>query len=393
MTGSAVPLLELRGVRKSFRSVEAVAGVSGHVARGEYVCVLGPSGCGKTTLLRMIAGFEEPSAGDIVLDGASLRGVPPERRDVNVVFQSYALFPHLTVHDNVAFGPRMKRVAPAEVSRRVGDALRLVRMEALGARWPRELSGGQQQRVALARALVNQPSLLLLDEPLSALDRSLRLEMQEELRKVQRESGVAFLHVTHDQGEALSLADRLVVMRGGLFEQVGSPRELYQRPRSRFVAEFLGSSNLLEGTVEEPGLVRTSGGLLLHVEDAFLPERVLLSVRPECVAVEMAPHAGASRATGGAAPADRFDGRIESASFTGASFDCRVAVGGHSLRATLRGRAGAADPKPGDAVIVHIPPGDVVRLELDEAPAHDAPPRARSRRALLVGERGPEVDG
>jgi spermidine/putrescine transport system ATP-binding protein len=387
MNGSAGPLLELKGVRKSFGSVEAVAGVSDQIAPGEYVCILGPSGCGKTTLLRMIAGFEEPTAGEILLDGVSLEGVPPERRDVNVVFQSYALFPHLTVHENVAFGPRMKRLPASEVEGRVRDALRLVRMDALGTRYPRQLSGGQQQRVALARALVNRPRLLLLDEPLSALDRSLRLEMQEELRTVQKETGVAFVHVTHDQAEALSLADRLVVMRGGLFEQVGPPRELYHRPKSRFVAEFLGSSNLIEGTVEEPGYVRTSGGLLLHVEEAFLPERVLLSVRPECVLVE---DGVAGLGTGASARTNRFAGRIESASFSGASIECRIAVEGHTLRATLRGRVASPELKTGDEVVVHLPSEDVVRLELKDARPRGEAPRVRSRRALLVGDRGGE---
>ena len=382
MNTSAGPLLELQGVRKSFGSVDAVAGVSAQIARGEYVCILGPSGCGKTTLLRLIAGFEEPTAGDIVLDGASLSGVPPERRDVNVVFQSYALFPHLTVHENVAFGPRMKRLPPGQVKSRVEEALRLVRMEPFGARFPRQLSGGQQQRVALARALVNRPRLLLLDEPLSALDRSLRVEMQEELRSLQQGTGVTFVHVTHDQAEALSLADRLVVMRGGRFQQVGPPRELYHRPQSRFVAEFLGASNLLEGTVEEPGFVRTSGGLLLHVQDAFLPERVLLSVRPECVLVE--PEEQAQQAS---RHANRFPGRVEATSFSGAAVECRVAVGGHMLRATLRGRAGAAEPRPGDSVIVSLPHEGVVRLELEEASAEPEAPRARTRRALLSGNR------
>jgi spermidine/putrescine transport system ATP-binding protein len=370
--GGAEPLLELRDVRKSFGSVQAVAGVSGRFPGGEYVCILGPSGCGKTTLLRIVAGFEDPSGGDVLLNGASLSGVPPERRDVNVVFQSYALFPHLTVRENVAFGPRMKRLPAPEIEERVKGALQLVRMETLGGRYPRQLSGGQQQRVALARALVNRPRLLLLDEPLSALDRSLRLEMQEELRTVQRGTGVTFLHVTHDQGEALSLADRLVVMRGGRFEQVGPPRELYHRPCNRFVAEFLGASNLLEGTVDEPGVVRTSGGLLLQVDDAFLPERVLLSVRPECVQVEV-DESGASAPP--APIADRpntFRGRVEGASFSGASVECRVVVEGHELRVTLRGRARAREPRVGDTVLVSLPPEEVVMLAPEDAtqPAH-----------------------
>jgi spermidine/putrescine transport system ATP-binding protein len=368
MSESAGPLLELRDVRKSFGSVEAVAGVSDRFQRGEYVCVLGPSGCGKTTLLRMVAGFEEPSAGEILLDGASLVGVPPERRDVNVVFQSYALFPHLTVQENVAFGPRMKRLPDAEVKSRAGHALRLVRMDALAGRLPRQLSGGQQQRVALARALVNRPRLLLLDEPLSALDRSLRLEMQDELRALQRETGLTFLHVTHDQGEAMSLADRLVVMRGGRFEQVGPPRELYQQPKNRFVAEFLGSSNLLEGTVEEPGVVRTRGGLVVSVMGADYPERVLLSIRPEAIGVEpLADDPGSPDAAG-----NRFRGRVEGATFSGASLDYRLSVSGHALRATLPARADSRTLRAGEDVWVSLPLPDIVTLTGEDAELQDA---------------------
>ena len=206
------PILALNDLRKSFGDTKAVAGVTASFGRGEYVCVLGPSGCGKTTLLRLIAGFEQPTSGDIELDGRSLVGVPPERRDVNVVFQSYALFPHLSVRENVAFGPRMKGVPASEIDQRVTTTLQMVRVLELADRRPGQLSGGQQQRVALARALVNRPKVLVLDEPLSALDRSLRLAMQDELRAVQRRTGVTFIHITHDQSEALTLADQLVVM-------------------------------------------------------------------------------------------------------------------------------------------------------------------------------------
>jgi ABC-type Fe3+/spermidine/putrescine transport system ATPase subunit len=259
------PLLELDKLTKRFGAVVAVNGLSERLTRGEYFCLLGPSGCGKTTLLRLIGGFESPDSGAIRLHGRDVSGIPPERRDVNVVFQNYALFPHLSVAQNIGFGLRMKRVGRDEIRDRVAGAVRLVRLEKEAERFPREISGGQQQRVALARALVNRPALLLLDEPLSALDPSLRQLMQAELRRVQRETGVTFLHITHDQDEALSLADRIGVMRAGKFEQVGTPRELYERPMSRFVASFVGASNLLEGRVVGPGKVQLGEDFVLDL--------------------------------------------------------------------------------------------------------------------------------
>jgi spermidine/putrescine transport system ATP-binding protein len=373
MAGNASPVLELRALRKSFGDTVAVAGVSGVFGRGEYVCLLGPSGCGKTTLLRLIAGFDEPSGGDVLLEGRSLAGVPPERRDVNVVFQSYALFPHLSVRENVAFGPRMRRLPKDEVESRVSEALRLVRMEDLGARQPRQLSGGQQQRVALARALVNRPKVLLLDEPLSALDRSLRLTMQEELKALQRETGVTFVHVTHDQGEALSLADRVVLMRAGGFEQVGRPREVYERPRNRFVAEFMGSSNLLEGSLASPDEVSTDGGLRVFLGGpANVKGRVLLSVRPETVVLTPAPDGVSSdvllQRAGllGRAHAEgrnELEGFVESMGFGGALIDCRVRVQGHVLRAVLPASSGGRGLSEGARVAVQIPRAAIVLLE------------------------------
>ena len=352
---AAPPILELDQLSKSFGSTQAVAGVSAAFAAGEYVCVVGPSGCGKTTLLRLVAGFEEPTGGDVRLAGASLLGVPPNRRDVNVVFQSYALFPHLSVRENVAFGPRMAGRPADEIAARTDEALRLVRMEELGGRRPRQLSGGQQQRVALARALVNRPRVLILDEPLSALDRSLRLAMQEELKALQRRTGVTFFHITHDQGEALTLADRLVVMRAGRFVQIGAPAEVYDRPRSRFVAEFLGSANLLEGTLEEGGAVRTSAGPVLRAADPWLPRgRVLVSLRPESLHLE--PSAGA-----GAAGPNRMAGRVTHAASAGPVGECRVDVGGAELTAHLVGRA-RLEFAVGDAVTVEVPPDAVVLL-------------------------------
>src|SRR5438128_294888 len=239
--------VRLEGLRKTFGEVVAVAGVDLEVREGEFFSLLGPSGCGKTTCLRMIAGFEEPSAGRIVLHGQDVAGLPAYERDVNTVFQDYALFPHMSVHDNVEYGLVVKGIGGAERRRRVGEALTMMRLDRLDRRKPGELSGGQRQRVALARALVNQPRVLLLDEPLGALDLKLRQAMQIELKEIQEEVSLTFIYVTHDQEEALTMSDRLAVFNRGRIEQVGSPAEVYERPATGFVAGFVGVSNVLEG--------------------------------------------------------------------------------------------------------------------------------------------------
>src|SRR6266700_7549834 len=248
-----LPAIELAGVAKEFQArgevVMAVRGLNLAIVEGEFFSLLGPSGCGKTTTMRMIAGFEEPTRGAIRLRGSDVTGVPPNRRDVNMVFQSYALFPHMSVFENVAFGLRRRRIPASEISRRVREMLGIVDLGGREKRRPRELSGGQQQRVALARALVNRPRALLLDEPLSALDLKLRQSMQIELKRIQREVGITFVYVTHDQGEALTMYDRIAVMSNGIVEQLGSPREIYERPATKFVAGFIGTSNVFTGTV------------------------------------------------------------------------------------------------------------------------------------------------
>jgi spermidine/putrescine ABC transporter ATP-binding subunit len=259
-------VLEIRGLRKRYGAVEAVREVTFTIREGEFFSLLGPSGCGKTTLLRMIAGFERPSEGELLFCGARIDGLPPDERHFNMVFQRYALFPHLSVRENVAFGLRMKKVAETEVGARVNEALAMVKMEEYGARGIGTLSGGQQQRVALARALVNRPEILLLDEPLSALDLKLRQQMQVELKELQRRLRHAFIFVTHDQEEALTLSDRIAVMNEGVVEQVGTPQEIYEYPRTPFVARFIGQMNAFEGDVREtrpdamtvgaPGVVR-----------------------------------------------------------------------------------------------------------------------------------------
>jgi len=250
------PAVALRGLRKDFGPITAVDGVDLDVPPGEFFTMLGPSGSGKTTVLRLIAGFERPTAGTISLDGRDVGRLPPFGRDVNTVFQDYALFPHMSVRQNVEYGLRVKRVPRAERRARAADALRTVRLEDLGERRPAQLSGGQRQRVALARALVNRPKVLLLDEPLGALDLKLRQAMQTELKQIQREVGITFLFVTHDQDEALTMSDRIAVFSGGRIEQVGTPVEVYEHPASPFVAGFVGTSNLLSGRGAESVLGR-----------------------------------------------------------------------------------------------------------------------------------------
>jgi spermidine/putrescine transport system ATP-binding protein len=282
---SAAPDIRLEDVVKRFDDVVAVDGVSVEIPHGSFFALLGPSGCGKTTTLRMIGGFEEPDGGSIFLGDQDVVGLPPYKRDVNTVFQSYALFPHLSIEDNVAFGLRRKGVKKAEAHGRVGEMLQLVGLEGVGRRRPRQLSGGQQQRVALARALVNRPRVLLLDEPLGALDLKLRKQMQLELKQIQHELGLTFVHVTHDQEEAMTMADAIAVMNEGRIEQLGPPAELYERPATAFVASFLGVSNLLQGTVSGPGTVKLDTGDEIRAALDGKTGRVAIGIRPEKIRV------------------------------------------------------------------------------------------------------------
>jgi spermidine/putrescine transport system ATP-binding protein len=303
-TGDGTPDVAIVDVTKQFGDVVAVDSMNLSVESGAFYSFLGPSGCGKTTTLRMIAGFEQPTSGEILLAGEPVAGVPPYRRNVNTVFQHYALFPHMNVAQNVGYGLRQKKVSKADEARRVGEALDLVRLSGYERRRTWELSGGQQQRVALARALINHPTVLLLDEPLGALDRKLRHEMQIELKQLQREVGITFIYVTHDQEEALTMSDVIVVMRDGRIQQQGHPEDLYQHPVNRFVAGFIGSSNFLEGTLVELGpgptgaTVEIASGLRIrgHLTDVSARPgsgaRVTLAIRPESAAVEPAPADG-----------------------------------------------------------------------------------------------------
>jgi len=292
--------IELEGVSKRYGGERepAVHPTDLRIERGEFFSLLGPSGCGKSTTLRMIAGFEEPTAGRVLLSGADVTRTPAYRRDVNLVFQSYALFPHLDVAGNVGFGLRRRGLSRQEIAPRVAEALALVSLEGYDRRRPSELSGGQQQRVAVARALVNRPQALLLDEPLGALDLKLRKSMQSELKRIQREVGITFLYVTHDQEEALTMSDRIAVMNAGRIEQVGSPQEVYERPTSRFVAGFIGVSNLIDGTVARVDgdaleLEAADGDGLVVPRPRGRPvapgERIVFTVRPEKLAIAEEP--------------------------------------------------------------------------------------------------------
>ncbi|MEZ5073447.1 MAG: ABC transporter ATP-binding protein [Solirubrobacterales bacterium] len=290
MAELAEAMIRLERISKRFGEALAVDDVSIEIARGEFFSMLGPSGCGKTTTLRMIAGFEEPTTGRVLLDGEDVTLTSPRHRNVNMVFQDYALFPHMSVAENVGFGLKLKRVARAEMRERIEEMLAVVRLEGLGERRPAELSGGQRQRVALARALVNRPAALLLDEPLGALDLKLRREMQLELKRIQKTTGTTFVYVTHDQEEALTMSDRIAVMDGGRVQQLADPKTLYERPETPFVADFIGTSNALALSVDrregELAIMEPGPGVRIVVADpAAIGETVQISIRPEKISI------------------------------------------------------------------------------------------------------------
>jgi spermidine/putrescine transport system ATP-binding protein len=340
--------VELRGVVKRYGDVTAVRDATILIQEGEFFSLLGPSGCGKTTTLSLIGGFVEPDAGEILIQGRPMVGTPPHRRPVNTVFQSYALFPHMTVADNIAFGLRMKRTPSPEIRQRVGRMLELTSLHGLGERRPAQLSGGQQQRVALARALVNQPAVLLLDEPLGSLDLKLRRQMQLELSRIQREVGITFVYVTHDQEEAMTMSDRLAVMDGGRVVQVGSPRAVYETPATRFVADFIGSSNVLPGQVlavdEEAATIRLASGEQVRVPptaglESGVPASVV--VRPDRLDVTEGPSPGGRNAVAG---------RVTKVSYMGAYLQIVVRTESGLELTTHRQSAGDGGEGSGPAV-------------------------------------------
>jgi spermidine/putrescine transport system ATP-binding protein len=350
--------VELDSVTKRFGDMTAVDCVTLGIWRGEFLTMLGPSGCGKTTLLRMIAGFATPDSGRVRLGGSDVTDLPPYRRDVTTVFQQYALFPHLNVFDNVAFGLERRRVAREEIRRRVGDALEMVRLSGLDERTPAELSGGQQQRVALARALVLEPRVLLLDEPLAALDLKLRKQMQIELKGLQRRLGISFIYVTHDQEEALTMSDRIVVMNAGHVEQIGRAEEIYERPVSEFVAGFIGMSNIIEGTVAEVrdhfSLINISGAsVTVQGNSAAAGERIRLMVRPEKIKLSAGETDNALR------------GRVESAVYLGESTQWRIVLdGGQTITALEQNHQpfDSTQARTGQSVAVSWEPASAVIL-------------------------------
>ena len=347
----ADPAIAIERVSKIFGSgpgaIHAVDDVSITIRRNEFFTLLGPSGCGKTTLLRLIAGFEHPSLGRILLEGADISGLPPYRRPVNTVFQNYALFPHMTVAQNIGFGLEMLGRPKLEVEATVTEMLRLVRMEELRDRRTSQISGGQQQRVALARALAPRPKVLLLDEPLSALDAKLRKDMQIELKRLQGETGITFIFVTHDQEEALTMSDRIAVMNRGKVLQLGSPRDIYDRPANRFVANFIGETNFLTGTPDGPGRVRLTSGAQIAVPNVAGAAPVTIVVRPE--------HARLTRDTARAA----LTGTLETAVYFGTDTHYHVRLAsGDAFMVRMQNARGSERPiEKGEAVGIEIVEG------------------------------------
>lgn len=345
--GPMTAAVTIDGVTKKFGDVVAVDAIELEIADGEFFAMLGPSGCGKTTTLRMIAGLEFPTEGSLKIFGEEVGTLPPNKRPVNTVFQNYALFPHMNVLDNVAFGLRMKKVDKTTAHTKASELIDLVQLGGMEKRRPNQLSGGQQQRVALARALVNEPKVLLLDEPLGALDLKLRQEMQSELKSLQRELGVSFVFVTHDQEEALTMSDRIAVMHEGRLLQVGTPEDIYERPANRFVADFIGQTNLLDATVENDDLIVLSNGQRLMAPNP-LPAgtKVAMSLRPE--AIDIGPR--------GSVPAEHtatsLEGVVENLTYLGHAIDYTIKIDWIDLE--VRSDAASADRRfaPGDEVSV-----------------------------------------
>ncbi|WP_312182190.1 ABC transporter ATP-binding protein [Arthrobacter sp.] len=360
-TPASAPLLRLSGLNHSYGSVQALHGIDLDIAENEFFALLGPSGCGKSTLLRAIAGFETPTEGEILLDGAPLTRLPAHRRPVNMMFQSYALFPHLSVEKNVAYGLEAEGLAKAEVRRRVGEVLETIGLTGFAKRRPGQLSGGQRQRVALARAIVKRPRLLLLDEPLSALDRKVRSEMQLELKRLQHEVGMTFVVVTHDQEEAMSMADRVAVLNAGRLEQVDTPVGLYSAPRSRFVADFIGSANMLDGTAVAGG-IQLNSGLVLAVDHGLSAGIAATAViRPEDVLLA-APGAGT------------LDGTVVDTFFLGGTSTVAIQVSGVPKPFICTMRA-VQVPERGAEVGLIVDPARTVAVadDRDAAPAAQEP--------------------
>lgn len=359
----------LESVTKRFGTATAVDAIDLHVKPGEFLSLLGPSGCGKTTTLRMLAGFEHPDAGSIRISGKDVLGIPAYKRNVNTVFQAYALFPHLTIAENVAYGLQQTKVPKAEIRTRVGDALDMVRMRSFADRKPQQLSGGQQQRIALARALVNRPSVLLLDEPLGALDRQLREEMQLELKLLQSRVGITFIFVTHDQHEALSMSDRIAIMRDGRIEQLADADTIYANPSSAYVAGFIGQQNFFEALVAADGRAETAVGKIATSDTSHAiaqGERVTVAVRPEFVQLQSA----GSNVDGNL---NRLDGTVLSTSHLGETVQFLIDLGNDVSIQSRLPTPSAPKLREGDAAIVSFSPDSVQFFATDHSDPQPEP--------------------
>ena len=363
-------IVQLEGVNKYFGKNHVVKNLNLSVEEGEFLTLLGSSGCGKTTTLRMIAGFEEPTSGSILVEGQAVEEKEPFERNVNTVFQSYALFPHKTIYDNVAYGLKMKKVPKTEIARRVKEIMALVQLTGFEERYPSQLSGGQKQRVAIARALINRPKVLLLDEPLGALDLRLRKDMQNELKRIQQQMGITFIYVTHDQEEALTMSDRIAVMHDGILDQLGTPEEIYEQPRTKFVATFIGETNIFEGNIKELAMgrvaVRIENGVIRGCGYGFSRnEYITVSVRPEKMKFSAAPVKGF-----------QLEAQVKDYVYAGSVVKC-IAVLQNGMEIKMDRLAGEELPEPGsiihpwweekDAVLLHNPENQVLKM-IDSMP-------------------------
>ena len=358
-------IVQLEGVNKYFGKNHVVKNLNLSVEEGEFLTLLGSSGCGKTTTLRMIAGFEEPTSGSILVEGQAVEEKEPFERNVNTVFQSYALFPHKTIYDNVAYGLKMKKVPKTEIARRVKEIMALVQLTGFEERYPSQLSGGQKQRVAIARALINRPRVLLLDEPLGALDLKLRKQMQLELKRLQRKLNITFIYVTHDQEEALTMSDRIAVMHDGILDQLGTPEEIYEQPRTKFVATFIGETNIFEGNIKELAMgrvaVRIENGVIRGCGYGFSrDEYITVSVRPEKMRFSAVPVKGF-----------QLEAQVKDYVYVGSVVKCIAALQ-NGMEIKMDRLAGEELPEPGsiihpwweeqDAVLLHNPENQVLKM-------------------------------
>jgi putative spermidine/putrescine transport system ATP-binding protein len=349
--------LDLINVSKSFGSLPVVEEFTVQIEKGEFISFLGPSGCGKTTVLRMIAGFETPTAGTLTINGKDQRPLKPNQRNIGMVFQAYALFPNMTVHDNVAFGLKVAGMAKPDIDKRVKEMLALIKLDHLATRFPYQMSGGQQQRVALARAIAVKPQVLLLDEPLSALDAKIRVSLREEIRAIQQQLGITTVFVTHDQEEALSISDRIVVMNAGRADQIGSPFEIYNTPATRFVASFVGTLNLIEGKVVDPDNSR----IMIGDQDVTLKQSVTAYKPGDTVSLALRPEAGslAESAKGDTA----LTGEVSSAHFLGSVIRTRMNVAGNTISFDMFNSPGMLPPSVGEKVTLRFASSDLLVIQ------------------------------